>query len=155
MSTAGISVGGAGGAGGVDPMKQVKSLDNLGQASKSDVAAFQDQMGGGQPSNMGGVQPGGPFEIQSNRITDGLSVKSKEGGIGNAVLKDVGNLLNAGKAQGNELKAKLDQMGKGNWGPADAMEFQYMAGEMNLMTEVVSKGVNKVVQAAQTVIKNQ
>jgi len=153
-----ISISGAGGPsgpGGIEPT-QTKGMGNVGEASEGDVAKFQESMG--QTEGAQGKQPadtvqGSPFDMQANRITD--SSQAQNPSLGQELVGDMKKMMNVGKAQEKAIMDKFNQVGDKGWSPADAMQFQYMAGEMQLMTEIVSKGVNKTVQAVQQLARNQ
>lgn len=153
----GITIGAGAGAGGIDPMKKPAGIESMGAANQGDVSKFQSSFSGaGQSANTTGtVQAGSPFDIQANRITGSPSSTSTSGsGMGKELLEGVSKMMHADKSQSDYLRDKLKASG-GKMDTAQALEFQYVAGNINIMTEIVSKGVNKVVQAVQTVVKNQ
>ena len=160
MSEMGIAVGGGVGPGGVEPTKGVKGLSDVGEASKGDVAKFAESFGDKGTPGAGAestLQPGGPFDMQDNRMTQGPAGAAEAGkpSLGQEIMGDIGKVMDAGKAQQQAITDKFEQIGDKGWSTGDAMELQYLAGEMQLLTEIVSKGVNKTVQAVQSLVKNQ
>lgn len=151
MSVEGISIGAPGGAG--EP-KPTKGISELGDAKQSDVTKFNEGMTAEGPAALGssgGVA--GPFDAQSTRITDSANVGKPS--LGDAIIKDAGNMLKMGRNQEQKMLTKLESVKENGWSPSDAMEFQYMAGEMQLLTEVASRVSKNITTAVQTMVRNQ
>lgn len=134
-----------------------KGLSQLGEANIQDVSKFQNSLGTGNPALQPGapssIEAGGPFSVQSMRITDAKDVASPQ----SSLVGESKNLLTVGRDQEAAIKTKLEEaVSKGEtMSPALAAQLQYEVGSLTIFTDIVSKGVSKVTQSIQTAAKNQ
>lgn len=158
----GGGLGGPGGIGGGEP-KVTKGVSGVGEPSQSDVNKFNFTLSGEQGNEggkiniqisekAGGQKMGGPMEFQ---IKEAQAVEKP--GMGKVAVKEIENMVSMGRNKENELMEKMQVAGKdgGTLSTGQMLEIQFELGQYTTLIDVVSKGVGKVVQAAQTVIKQQ
>ena len=159
MSTGGISIGGPGGLSAGEP-KITKGLSELGQAKPEDIAKFTEglgsrsmELGTMQQTGVGAI---GPMETQPTRVKDAGKF-DKNISLNMRLIKDAGNVLNMGRIQESALMEKIKAAGAEghNISQVEMIQIQKNVGDIALLTEVISKGVNKLVQGVQGVVKNQ
>ena len=160
MSVGGISVSGPGGLSAGEP-KVTKGLSELGEAKPEDIAKFTEGLSG-RSMDLGAMQqaPGlgsvGPMETQPTRVTDAGKFDKKVS-LGKRLMQDAGNVLKTGRAQETQLMDKLKAAGAEghSLSQVEMIQIQKDVGDISILTEVISKGVNKLVQGVQGVVKNQ
>lgn len=171
MSDGGISLGGPG---GLTPgeSKISKSLSELSKPQESDVLKFQTALEGqGQqasapstpttttspeagPKMTAKIEDSGPFTFRFNTITDQKLIDQKPN-LGKVLINYAKDISTVASNQSENISKKMKEVSTKGFSQADAMEFQVMMFEMTNLTEVISKGVGKVVQGLQGVVKNQ
>lgn len=156
---------------GLSPGKMAPSeLDfkqQLGEAPGADVVKFKEAMfkapgmEAAELGQQGNKVQGSPFDIQSNRIRRNLGDLSNKrprvdsSGLGDRLAQGITNIMKVNHSQEAQLMEKLNANGDKGWSAADAIQVQFMVGNLQLMTEIFSKGVNKTVQGMQQAARNQ
>lgn len=128
---------------------------DLALANQSDIAKFKATFNISSPdhSSSPSKTQGSPFDFQPNRITS-LS-KTPPPTMGSSLLSGLTKIMNSDSDHTDFIQEKFDNAGDDAMHAHHALELQFRIGNLHTMTEVVSKGVSKIVQAAQTVVKNQ
>lgn len=162
MSDGGLSS--AGGLGGVgEPKLPKEGISGAGEANQSDIEKFTtaispDQAGKGEDVkitiNLDQKGPSGPLDFQTNRVRDS-DIVGKPEGMGKLVVKETQNMISLGRTMEQSLMVKAAEAKEKGYDSGSMLELQFEMGQYTTLVDVVSKGVNKFVQAIQSAAKNQ
>ncbi len=162
--------------------QQSGGLGGAGQASAEDVSKFQSALGSGSEAQGiegasgqgGGVdlgdqltqglqQPGGgiqqaqgdtgPFSLKFDAISE---TGAKPPGGSSAIEDKIKSVFDSARGLEGDVRATVEKYSQGgDVTQAQVLEVQFGMGTFSLIQETISRGVNKVVQTVQTMIRNQ